>query len=139
MKSKKRNGFSLVEIILSVVVLSIVSIYIIKMFILSAEVNEKALILDKSVEISEVTMQRVSKKGLNDYIKSYYPAKTSEQGVFKLYYDSEWAESGLVDAKYLLSVHEETFEGELHYTVTISDLKRDGEQVVYELQSKVYQ
>lgn len=138
MKNKRQKGFSLVEIILSVAVLSIVSVYIIKMFILSAEVNEKAVVLDKSVEVSEIAMQRVSQEGLNDYIKTYYPAKTSEQGVFKIYFDDTWKDTQLVDAHYLMSIQEETLDNEKHYTITISRLERDGEQVIYELQSKIY-
>ncbi|HEX2947244.1 MAG TPA: prepilin-type N-terminal cleavage/methylation domain-containing protein [Clostridia bacterium] len=57
-KIRKTEGFTLIEVIVSIAILSIISVAIVQMFTVSARVNNKAYVLDKANALCTETAER---------------------------------------------------------------------------------
>lgn len=120
----RKKGFSLVEIILSVVVLSIVSVISLKVFLMSDTLNEKAYVLDQSVFLAESKMQE-------------FRTQDFEEKVY--YYTKSWAEVESVgEAEYVLKAVAKDEGVSTSYKVTVYHKSPEKEQVIYELESKTF-
>lgn len=124
MKGIRKHGFSLVEIILSVVVLSIVSVISLKVFLLSDTLNEKAYALDQSVFMAESKMQELRKEAIDErffyYSKDWEPLKNESDAVFVL--------KAVARNEGVSTV----------YKVTVLQMRPEKGQVIYELESKTF-
>lgn len=59
MKIKKRRGFTLAEIIISVAILAVMSVYILKLFISSGQLNDEALEIDSALNYAKSVLSLV--------------------------------------------------------------------------------
>ena len=59
MKIKKRRGFTLAEIIISIAILAIMSVYILKLFISSGNLNDEALEIDQALNYAKSVLSLV--------------------------------------------------------------------------------
>lgn len=82
-----KNGFTLVEIIISVAILAFVSIVVLELFLTAVTLNQKASDLDKSVVLAKnaVEIFKASKR-----VNSYSKQNIGESILVKSYYDSNW-------------------------------------------------
>jgi len=93
---KRKNGFTLVEMIISVAFLAVISLVLAELFISAQNCLDKAHDLDQSVHIAKKTIETF-KAGENpeDFIKSEsaHSSDISESGhiiTVKTYYDEDW-------------------------------------------------
>lgn len=97
MKKRRRSqGFTLVEVIISIAVLSIVSVFILQMFVTSAQLNANARDIDKvnmwtSTLMESFHIQRDPMAFDKDDVFSYVAsALEEEQLVITCYFDGDW-------------------------------------------------
>jgi prepilin-type N-terminal cleavage/methylation domain-containing protein len=116
-KSAQRDGFTLIEVILSITVLSLVSIALLEMFTVSTKTNVEAGILDKAkslcVEASEEYKADPTEESqyLQDF-PEHINDHTSGKTTYTKYFDRKWAETTEADAEYILEIVSEKAEAE---------------------------
>lgn len=116
-KSAQRDGFTLIEVILSITVLSLVSIALLEMFTVSTKTNVEAGILDKAkslcVEASEEYKADPTEESqyLQDF-PEHINDHTSGKTTYTKYFDRKWAETTEADAEYILEIVSEKAESE---------------------------
>lgn len=96
MINKKKKGFSIAEVIISIATLAFVSGFILQMFIVSEKVNKKALDLDIATNVATTSIELFLKENaFEDYIaldffeNSVVEKKENEVMVNK-FYDKNW-------------------------------------------------
>lgn len=105
-RTMQNDGFTLIEVILSIAVLSLVSIALLEMFTVSTRTNVQANEMDKAkslcVEASEE--YKADPVGSN-YLKGFH-ISTSASGVttYTKYFDGNWAETAADEAVYVLEI-----------------------------------
>lgn len=99
MGTKNNNGFTLLEVIISVAALSVMSVFVLQMFMSSATLNARARDADIAMTVA---MQEI--ENLKTYSSlSEYLADDSDTLTVSLYYDKDWnlmAGEAPADAKY---------------------------------------
>jgi len=113
---KRINGFSLLEVIISIAALSFTSMFILNMFLVSSQVNQRAKNMDVAITVAITEIDMMKKYNiLSDYIN----ANESSENVInndliqiKKYYDNEWRPTtvGKKDAYYCM-ILEMTYNG----------------------------
>lgn len=139
--SKKHNGVSLVELILSIAILSILSVYIIQMFILSKTLNSEAEDLDKSVYFSESVLELIQNDTPLESQSMFKHSKVSETGSgsrVEVLFDQEWNPVDAISDKgyiLMLSVSEIQALSYTKYDYRIVIQKKDGPEMeqIYEI------
>ena len=115
-KSAQRDGFTLIEVILSIAALSLVSLALLEMFTVSTRTNAEAGILDKAkslcVEAGEEFKADPTEESqyLQDFIKyeDYVAGKT----IYTKYFDRKWSGTTEAHAEYELEIVTEKAEAE---------------------------
>ncbi len=140
---RRKKGFSLLEIILSVAVLSILSVFVVKMFLLASTLNDRAEALDESVVLAEQLLQRARAAG---DIEGLMADEGVERGTvmgdeLQLMYDRTLKTTAQkADAYYIASVTiEPVVGGGTAYKVAVQAIAEREERDAYVLESKTYE
>jgi competence protein ComGC len=135
---KRKNAFSIIEIILSVVLLSIFSVVFINLFVTADRLNKRAEELDMGVVTSTNIVERIRVSHdiedlaiYEDLKLAYFESASKHKNMF-LGYDENWAglDYNSDQAVYQLIVTETQEESHLSYVVSIYN----GESMIYELE-----
>ena len=106
----KRNGFTLIEIIISIGIVSFLSVYLLQIFITAKNLNEVTYDLDNAVIVSKSVMESLSageKIGPDsDDIILKNARKLSDELIYtvKLGDDFQPADSDFVDSSYIMNI-----------------------------------
>lgn len=117
-KAMQNGGFTLIEVIFSIIVLAIVSVTLLDMFTVSTKTNVEAGVLDKAkslcVEASEEFRANPdgpnpldpSDVGSNEYLQGFNStAEVSGEIIYTKYYDRYWSETDdEIHAAYVLEI-----------------------------------
>lgn len=90
---KKKKGFTLAEMIISVGILSVVSVYILQMFVATRNLGIKSYELDEAVRISKNIIEVLSTEGSVSKNSSYEVIKSMESvsGVYTVKLDENFS------------------------------------------------
>ncbi|MGX8795543.1 type IV pilus modification PilV family protein [Fusibacter sp. JL298sf-3] len=140
---KRKKGFSLIEIILSVAVLSILSIFVVKMFLLASTLNDRAEALDESVVLAEQLLQRARAAGdIENLMADEALGRGTVAGnELQLMYDQMLKTTAQKsDAYYIAAVTIESVAGDgTAYKVAVQSTAEREERDAYVLESKTYE
>ena len=98
-KIKNQDGFTLLEVVISIAVLSILSVFILQLFISSANANVKAQNMDIATSKAMTmvdrfgTLETVTKESMAAAYPGFAVEKTSGGFALVMYYDREWSET----------------------------------------------
>lgn len=97
--TKNNDGFTLLEIVISIAALSFISIFILQMFMASSNLNERAKNTDIAVNLAISEIENFKKYScLSDYLAANDLGNISENSrtiTIRLYYDKGWNTMGL--------------------------------------------
>lgn len=150
---KRKKGFSLVEILLSIAVFSILSVFVLQMFATAKNLNENARELDRSVLIAESLFERIQavqsfeSLGGQQGFEHANLSGESDASVMTLHYDEDWKTIAVTDLApiYKVVVHKQDVQA-FDYIVAsyqLQVIKTDPsdqveESVLYELEMEIY-
>lgn len=139
---KRKKGFSLVEILLSIAVFSILSVFVLQMFSTAQKLNVAARELDQSVLVAESIFERIQAA------QSFESLGGQVDGsVMKLHYDEAWKNISVSEMipPYKVIVQKQDVQAFNHVVTSyqLQVIKTDpsdqvGESVLYELEMEIY-
>jgi prepilin-type N-terminal cleavage/methylation domain-containing protein len=150
---KRKKGFSLVEILLSIAVFSILSVFVLQMFSTARNLNENARELDRSVVVAESIFERIQAVqsfetlgGQRGFEHAAYEDE-NDASVMTLHYDEAWKTIPVTESapNYKVVVRKQDVPT-FNHVVTSYQLKviktdpsdRVKESVLYELEMEIY-
>lgn len=103
---KKKRGFTLAEMIISVAILSVVSIYVLQMFVATKNLGIKSYEIDESVRISKNIIELLSSGQEINKNSSYDIISSMEynDGVYTVDLDKNFAVADSTNALYKLTM-----------------------------------
>lgn len=150
---KRKKGFSLVEILLSVAVFSILSVFVLQMFATAKNLNEDARELDRSVLIAESIFERIqaaqsfeSLDGQKGFEEANFDGE-SGVAMMTIHYDEDWRIIAATEMTpiYKTIVRKQDVQSFNHIVSSyqLQVIKTDpsdrvGESVLYELEMEIY-
>lgn len=150
---KRKKGFSLIEILLSIAVFSILSVFVLQMFSTAMSLNENARELDRSVLVAESIFERIqavdsfeSLEGQRGFEHANL-SEESEVSVMRLHYDEDWKTIAFTEMTpvYKVIVHKQDVQAFDHVVasyqlqvIKTDPLDRIEESVLYELEMEIY-
>lgn len=139
---KRKKGFSLVEILLSIAVFSILSVFVLQMFSTAHHLNVTAGELDRSVLVAESIFERIQAAQSFETLGGKL-----EDSELTLHYDEDWKEIAVSDVTpaYKVVVHQQEVQAFDHIVASykLQVIKTDPsdqveESVLYELEMEIY-
>ncbi len=138
---KRKKGFSLIEILLSIAIFSILSVFVLQMFSTAKKLNENARELDRSVLVAETIFERIQAKQFTNF------EEESDTSVMTFHYDGDWKPIDTTDFEsvYRVVVNRQevpTFDHVVS-SYQLKVIKTDPsdqveESVLYELEMEMY-
>lgn len=139
---KRKKGFSLVEILLSIAVFSILSVFVLQMFSTAQNLNVATRELDQSVLVAESIFESIQAA------QSFESLGGQVDGsVMKLHYDEDWKSIAVSEMTppYKVIVQKQDVQAFNHVVTSyqLQVIKTDpsdqvGESVLYELEMEIY-
>ena len=118
--TKKRGGFTLAEMIISVAILSVVSVYVVQMLVVTKNLRTRSYETDMSVRISKNIIELISSgEGVSDSNDELLLNMEAEDGVYTLSFDEDFK----ITALYKLSMTMDTKDGLDNINIKINRLK----------------
>ena len=139
---KRKKGFSLVEILLSIAVFSILSVFVLQMFSTAQNLNRAARELDQSVLLAESIFERIQAAQSFESLGGQV-----NDSVMKLHYDEDWKNIAVSEMTppYKVIVQKQDVQAFNHVVTSyqLQVIKTDpsdqvGESVLYELEMEIY-
>ncbi len=139
---KRKKGFSLVEILLSIAVFSILSVFVLQMFSTAQNLNVAASELDQSVLVAESIFERIQ---ATQSFESF--GGQLDGPVMTLHFDEDWKTIAVSDMTppYKVIVHKQDVQAFDHVVTSyqLQVIKTDPsdqveESVLYELEMEIY-
>lgn len=138
---KRKKGFSLIEILLSIAVFSILSVFVLQMFSTANTLNEIARELDQSVLVAESIFERIQADHLANF------EEESDTSMMTVHYDEDWKRIAATELRpvYKVVVDRQEIPTTDHVVSSyqLKVIKTDpsdqvGELVLYELEMEIY-
>ena len=122
--TKKRGGFTLAEMIISVAILSVVSVYVVQMLVVTKNLRTRSYETDMSVRISKNIIELISSgEGVSDSNDELLLNMEAEDGVYTLSFDEDFKITDKKAALYKLSMTMDTKDGLDNINIKINRLK----------------
>ena len=122
--TKKRGGFTLAEMIISVAILSVVSVYVVQMLVVTKNLRTRSYETDMSVRISKNIIELISSgESVSDSNDELLLNMESEDGVYTLSFDEDFKITDKKAAWYKLSMTMDTNDGLDNINIKINRLK----------------
>jgi hypothetical protein len=122
--TKKRGGFTLAEMIISVAILSVVSVYVVQMLVVTKNLRTRSYETDMSVRISKNIIELISSgEGVSDSNDELLLNMEAEDGGYTLSFDEDFKITDKKAALYKLSMTMDTKDGLDNINIKINRLK----------------
>lgn len=122
--TKKRGGFTLAEMIISVAILSVVSVYVVQMLVVTKNLRTRSYETDMSVRISKNIIELISSgEGVSDSNDELLLNMEAEDGGYTLSFDEDFKITDKKAALYKLSITMDTKDGLDNINIKINRLK----------------
>ena len=122
--TKKRGGFTLAEMIISVALLSVVSVYVVQMLVVTKNLRTRSYETDMSVRISKNIIELISSgEGVSDSNDELLLNMEAEDGGYTLSFDEDFKITDKKAALYKLSMTMDTKDGLDNINIKINRLK----------------
>ena len=122
--TKKRGGFTLAEMIISVPILSVVSVYVVQMLVVTKNLRTRSYETDMSVRISKNIIELISSgEGVSDSNDELLLNMEAEDGGYTLSFDEDFKITDKKAALYKLSMTMDTKDGLDNINIKINRLK----------------
>ena len=122
--TKKRGGFTLAEMIISVAILSVVSVYVVQMLVVTKNLRTRSYETDMSVRISKNIIELISSgEGVSDSNDELLLNMEAEDGGYTLSFDEDFKITDKKAALYKLSMTMDTKDGLYNINIKINRLK----------------
>ena len=108
---ENKNGFTLIEVIISIAIVSFLSIYLVQIFITAKNLNSMTYDLDNAVNISKSVIESLaSGEALGDksediFLKNAIKLSDEPKYIIKLGEDFEPTDSDFVDPTYIMNIN----------------------------------
>lgn len=122
--TKKRGGFTLAEMIISVAILSVVSVYVVQMLVVTKNLRTRSYETDMSVRISKNIIELISSgESVSDSNDELLLNMEAEDGGYTLSFDEDFKITDKKAALYKLSMTMDTKDGLDNINIKINRLK----------------
>lgn len=122
--TKKRGGFTLAEMIISVAILSVVSVYVVQMLVVTKNLRTRSYETDMSVRISKNIIELISSgEGVSDSNDELLLNMKAEEGGYTLSFDEDFKITDKKAALYKLFMTMDTKDGLDNINIKINRLK----------------
>ena len=122
--TKKRGGFTLAEMIISVAILSVVSVYVVQMLVVTKNLRTRSYETDMSVRISKNIIELISSgEGVSDSNDELLLNMEAEDGGYTLSFDEDFKITDKKAALYKLSMTMDTKDGLDNINIKMNRLK----------------
>ena len=122
--TKKRGGFTLAEMIISVAILSVVSVYVVQMLVVTKNLRTRSYEIDRSVRISKNIIELISSgESVTNSKDDLLLKMKAENGMYILNFDEDFNISDENNALYKLFMTMDTKDGLDNVNIKINRLK----------------
>ena len=122
--TKKRGGFTLAEMIISVAILSVVSVYVVQMLVVTKNLRTRSYEIDRSVRISKNIIELISSgESVTNSKDDLLLKMKAENGIYILNFDEDFKISDENNALYKLFMTMDTKDGLDNVNIKINRLK----------------
>lgn len=123
--NKRKKGFTLAEIIISVAILSVVSVYLLQMFVSTKNLADKSFEIDQSVRISKNIIELLSsgEKISKDNTNKLLSNMNLENGNYILNFDDKFEITTREKSSYRLNLELNQKEGLNNINIKVIRLK----------------